>query len=138
MCTLEHGVLVERQARIHFGGNAARNHIEDFLAHGDAETVAGQAHVALAVADASVQQLGVSRDGGGFEQQGRVGGGVDRLDPGDRFEVAGVGNHGGHLFELFQLGSHGCALSCGFDDITRALTATQGHQGVTGSPGATT
>ncbi|MNO11108.1 hypothetical protein D3C76_06940 [compost metagenome] len=126
MCALQYRIFIKRQARIHFGGNTARDHFENFLTHRDAETVAGQADIALAVADAGVQQLGVGRNGRRFEQQGRVGGGVDRFDSGDRFEVAGVGNNGGELFELFQLGSHGRALSYGSDDITRALTATQG------------
>ncbi|MOA06940.1 hypothetical protein D3C78_1266080 [compost metagenome] len=138
MRTLEHGISVERQARIHFGGNAARNHFQDFLPHGHAKTVAGQAHIALAVIDAGVQQLGIRRNGRGLEQQGRVGGGVHRFNASDRFEVAGVGNHGGHLFELFQLGSHGRALSYGSDDITRALTATQGRVRVSMPPVATT
>ncbi|MNM09468.1 hypothetical protein D3C81_195570 [compost metagenome] len=138
MCTLEHGIGVEREARIHFGGDTARDHFQNFLTHCNAKTVTGQAHIALAVADAGVQQLGIGGNGCGFEQQGRVGGCVYRFNASDRFEVAGVGNHGGHLFELFQLGSHGRALSYGSDDITRALTATQGRVRVSMAPMATT
>jgi hypothetical protein len=39
---------------------------------------------------------------------------------------------------LFQLGSHGRALSYGSDDITRALTAAQGCKRVSVAPVATT
>src|SRR5471032_99730 len=134
---LQYGVSVERKARVHFSGNAARDHFQNFLTYRNAKTVARQAHIAVAVVNAGVQQLGITGNGGRFEQQGRVGGSVHGFYASDCFEVAGVGNDGSDLFELFQLGSHGRALSYGSDDITRALTATQGRVCVSMAPAAT-
>jgi hypothetical protein len=51
-----------------------------------------------------------------------------RLELGERGEIAGIGYDGGELLELFQLGSHGRALSCGSSDITRALAGAQGRK----------
>jgi hypothetical protein len=51
--------------------------------------------------------------------------------------IASIGHDSGESFKLFQLGSHGCALSCGSVDITRALAATQGRKCVTTAWAAT-
>ena len=127
MGSLEHGIGIERQAGVDFGGDPARDHLEDLLAHGNAKTVAGQADITLAVADAGAEQVGITGNGRSLEQQRGVGGGIHRLDPGDGVEVAGVGHHGGDFLQLFQLGSHERALSYGSDDITRALAGAQGR-----------
>jgi len=107
----QQSLFVKGQACIHFGGNTARDGFENAGAHGDREGVRGQADVTVAVADGLLQQVLVTVQGSCLEQQRRVGGGVDRLEFGDGIEVAGVGDNGGHLLELFQLGSHVRALS---------------------------
>jgi len=127
-CALDAGVGVERDAGVHFGGNTARHHFQNFLADRHGETVAGQADVILRTAEGFFQAVGVAVAGGGFEQQGRVGGGINRLELFNGSEIASIGDDGGDFFELFQLGSHERALSCGCDDITRAPPVTQGRK----------
>ncbi len=68
--------------------------------------VAGQANITVCVGDGVFQQLGITRHGCGFKQQGWIGGGINRFEAGNGVEVAGVCDHGGELLELFQLGSH--------------------------------
>ncbi|MNF85268.1 hypothetical protein D3C84_676560 [compost metagenome] len=108
----QRGFFIKGQARIHLGGNPPRNHLQDTAAHGHGKTITGQAHIAVAALHGLVQLLGIHRHGRGLEQQGRVGGGVDRLETGNGIDVAGVGNNSGVLFQLFELGSHVRALSC--------------------------
>jgi hypothetical protein len=138
MGALEDGVSVERQTGIHLGGNAAGHHFQDFLADGYRKTVAGQAYIAVAVGNSLIQQLGIAWDRRGLEQQGRVGSGVLWLELGEGRKIAGIGYYSGELLELLQLGSHGLALSCGSDDITRALTAAQGRKCIRSFARATT
>jgi hypothetical protein len=60
------------------------------------------------------------------------------LELGEGRKIAGIGYDSGELLELFQLGSHGRALSYGSDDITRALAGAQGRKCVRSFARATT
>ncbi len=126
--TLENRGFIERQTRIHLGGNTPRHDFENLLTYRHRKTVAGQADVTVAVLHSLIQQRGIAWNRRRLEQQGRVSGGVLRLELGEGGEIAGIGYNGGELLELFQLGSHGRALSCGSDDITRAPTSAQGRK----------
>ncbi|MNE16420.1 hypothetical protein D3C80_1093630 [compost metagenome] len=107
--------LVEGQAGVDLGGDTPRNHLENAGANGYGKGVTGNADIALAVLDRLLEQLGITGHGRSLEQQGRVGGGIDRFQAADGVDITGVGNHSGELLELFQLGSHGRALSCAMD-----------------------
>ncbi len=82
----EGGLAVERQARVDFGGNTSGNDSEDVLADCHGEAVASQSGVAAATRGSLSKVLGVARQGGGLEQQRRVGGGVHRLQAGNGIE----------------------------------------------------
>ena len=104
---LQQGRFVKRQAGIDFSRNSPWNDLQDTATHRHREQVAGQANIALAVLDGVFQQIGIAGQRGSFEQQRRIGGGINGFEAGNRIEVAGVCDHGGELLELFQLGSHG-------------------------------
>ncbi|MNM93787.1 hypothetical protein D3C81_1061710 [compost metagenome] len=116
--------FIERQAGIDLGGDTPRDDLEDARTHGHRELVAGQVDITLGIGLYLLEQLGVTRDGRRLEQQRRVGGGIDRFQAGDGVQVPGVGDHGGELLELFQLGGHGRALSCA---MTRHYPSPDGH-----------
>ncbi len=65
--TLENGRFIERQAGIHLSGNTARYDFQNFLTYRHRKTVAGQAHVAVTVLNALIQQLGIAWDRSGLE-----------------------------------------------------------------------
>ncbi|MNE41150.1 hypothetical protein D3C80_1352060 [compost metagenome] len=104
--SLDAGLAVEGQARIHLGGDAPRNDLQDFATNGHGKAIAGQAQILSGTGDGGLQLPGITRQRGSLEQQRGVGGGVHRLQARNGVEVAGVGDHGGVLLELLQLGSH--------------------------------
>ncbi|AEK61271.1 conserved hypothetical protein [Collimonas fungivorans Ter331] len=95
---------IEGQARIGFGGNPARDDFQDFLAEGDQQVVDDVGSRQLRVfLDCLAQQRLVFRLLHRFQDQRRIGGGVARRKCLDRLEIAGIGNDGGVLLELFEL-----------------------------------
>ena len=51
-------------------------------------------------ADALREDVGISRIAGSFQNQRRVGGGIDRLQAADAVDVTGVGNNDGAGLQL--------------------------------------
>ena len=105
----EHGLGIERQARIHFGGDTtAGDGLQDFHAKGDQQTVDdfGSRGVRM-VAHGLFQQRLVFILLHGLQDQRRIRRRIARRVCLDRLEVAGVGHHGSKLLQLFEL-VHGC------------------------------
>src|SRR5690606_29437514 len=129
LATFDHRLAVEGQPCIDFGGNTARYQLEHLLADRYREEIAGQSDIALAARHRRVQMLRIAGHAGGLEQQRRVGGGIDELEPGAGVQLAGVGGDGGDLPEWFPLGSHESALSSESHDLTRASLPAQRVKG---------
>ena len=110
------GSGVEGEAGVHLGGNAAGNDAQDFTANGDGQTFAGIGGARLSAAGGCVHgafnQWLIFRQSGGFQQQGRIGGGIHRRVFFDGLHVTGVSDYQCHGFQLVQLVGHGnpCAL----------------------------
>ena len=105
------GFGVERQARVHLGGDAPGDQRQDLAAKAHQQPVDHLVQRLAAVARHGVgQQRGVFGLLHRLQDQRRVGGGVARLVLRDLPEVAGVGDHGGELLEGVEL-VHGARLS---------------------------
>jgi hypothetical protein len=100
---------VSKDSLASIGGHAARDNLQDFRAEGDQQMVDDLADRGVrVVAHGFFQQRLVLVLLHGFQDQRRIRGGVTRRIGLDRLEIAGIGNNGGVLLELFEL-VHGCA-----------------------------
>ena len=99
-------LLIEGEAGIHFGRHASRNAFKNFRTKIDRQFVAGFGNLLflgftplLSPADRIVNQMRVVRQASGFQQQGRVGGGILGLVMTNRLNIAAVGHDSGELFD---------------------------------------
>ncbi len=103
-------VGVERQVRVGFGGDAAGNDFQNFQAEQNQQIVQHvrqqilAAELCLVVGDGLVHEELIFRHLRGLEDERRIGRGVARRELLERGEIAGVGDDGGELLELIQLG----------------------------------
>jgi hypothetical protein len=70
-----------------------------------------------------LQQRRVGGQGRGLEEQRGIGRGVEGAEATDRLDVAGVGDHVGHGFQLRELVGHGVRIGC---CAVRVLVAVPG------------
>src|SRR5690606_37182468 len=97
------------------------NYLEDFQADGDGQMVAGGGDLlgatgyAFGGSQGFGQQVLVLRHLRCLVEQRGVGSGVKGLVETDRFYVAGIGNHIGHLLKLFEFTGHCHGSYCGVD-----------------------
>ena len=97
------GGLVEGEAGVDFGGDAARDDLEDLGAEGDEEGVdGGLDSLALVVLGGLLEERLVFWHLDGLEDEARVGRGVQGLEGLHGGEVAGVGDDLGVLAKLFE------------------------------------
>ena len=97
------GGLIERQAGIDFGRDAAGDNLEDFRAEGDEEGIDGGLHaLALVILGRLLEEGLVFGHLDGLKNKARVGRGIQRLESLHGGEVAGIGDDLGVLAKLFE------------------------------------
>jgi hypothetical protein len=112
---------IERQARISFGRDPARDVAQDFAAEVDRQLLHGRGGVAAAARKRVLDKRAIARVLGGGKQERWVGGGVARLPACDGVDVAAVGDDDRVLAQGFEL-VHGAgrrALACDISGIGR-------------------
>jgi len=100
---------VEAQAGIDLGGHAAGNELQDLAAETHQQAICHLVQTLRTVLRHSIcQQVRVLGLLHRFQDERGIGRGILRRKRGDLFEVAGVGHHGGELFECVELihGTH--------------------------------
>ena len=102
MCLRERGGGIEAVASIAFGGDAAGDQAEDFGSDRDGEAVAGIGAARVGVIapgffNRGIDQRCIAGQGRGLQQERWVGGGIERAEAGNGFDVAGIGDNCGKI-----------------------------------------
>ena len=110
------GIRVIAEAGIHLGGHAAGNDLENLFSEDDADLIESLMHHVLnrgvvtdqpaGGAQSLIDQILISGDLCGSENQGWVGGGVAGSELTDRLQVSGICHHDRHRGELLKQAGH--------------------------------
>jgi len=98
----------DRRGGVHFGGDAARNDVQNRAAEGDQQAIHELGSRGASVfARGFFQQRAVGVLLHGLKNQGRVGGCVGGTQRLHGFEIAGIGDYGGVITQGVKLAGHG-------------------------------